>query len=403
VSRGETLDELRRIIRRLQTARPPRPAPEPIDKVLGGEIVDTGAGSILIVRREYPLGHRHGRYALEAAFSLPPAALGLVARAGEAPSDGTRLVFIDTETTGLAGGTGTYAFLVGAAYLEGDRLVVVQHFMRDFDDEPALLLALEPLLAGASGLVTFNGTGFDLPLLETRFILARRRSPATLPHLDLLGPARRVWASRFDDCRLPTLEREVLGLVREQDIAGALIPGLYFDFLRHRNAGTLRAVFAHNRDDVLSLVALLGWFGAALSEPDGGGLSAHERAGLGRLWERVDLDRSLACYEAALAAGLAGEPAQWVRLRLALWQKRRARWDAACSLWEAAAQHRIFDPRPWEELAKFHEHRRRDTVAARTIVSTALDRAAAAGASSRVIDAFTYRLSRLERRLSPST
>ncbi|MGH7278789.1 MAG: ribonuclease H-like domain-containing protein, partial [Candidatus Rokuibacteriota bacterium] len=310
-------------------------------------------------------------------------------------------LFVDTETTGLAGGTGTYAFLVGAARLEGERLVVTQHFMRDFDDEPALLVALEPLLARATGLVTFNGTGFDLPLLETRFILARRRSPAALPHVDLLAPARRVWSSCLADCRLATLEREVLGLVRDQDISGALIPALYFDFLRHRNAAPLRVVFEHNRHDVLSLVALLAWFGAALAGRDDARVSAEESAGLGRLWERVDLDRSLACYEAALATGLAGPSAQWVRLRLARWEKRRARWDAACALWEAAARHRVFDGRPWEELAKFHEHRRRDALSARTIVVEALRAAAKGGAPSSVVHALTHRLGRLDRRLAP--
>ena len=121
------------------------------------------------------------------------------------------LIFLDTETTGLAGGTGTYAFLVGAAQLEDDRVVVTQFFMRDLDEEPALLAALAPLLERATGIVTFNGAGFDLPLLETRFVLARRRWPAALPHLDLLRPARRVWTACLPDCRLPTLEREVFG------------------------------------------------------------------------------------------------------------------------------------------------------------------------------------------------
>src|SRR5439155_23555379 len=102
-------------------------------------------------------------------------------------------------------------------------LVVVQHFMRDFDDEPALLTALEPLLARARAVVTFNGAGFDLPLLETRFVLARRRWPSALPHLDLLRPARRVWTGWLADCRLATPAHEVLGLAREGDVPGGLI------------------------------------------------------------------------------------------------------------------------------------------------------------------------------------
>jgi hypothetical protein len=392
-----SLDDLRRVIRRIETRRPPRAAASPIEEVLGGELVDTGEGSLLVVRREFPLAHRHGRQPIGAAFEAPLDLLSALARVETPLGDARRLVFLDAETTGLAGGTGTYAFLVGAAWLEDDRLVVAQHFMRDFDEEPALLAALAPVLARASGLVTFNGTGFDLPLLETRFILARRRWPATLPHLDLLRPSRRVWTACFADCRLATLEREVIGIVRDNDLPGALIPALYFDFLRSRRAAPLARVLAHNRDDVLALVGLLAWFGSALATPET--LTAQELGGLGRLWEPVDVERSVACYRAALEGGLAGALAQVVRLRLARWEKRLARWDAACSLWEVAARHEQFDPRPWEELAKFHEHRRGDFQMARSIVEDALGLAAGAGASSRVREAFAYRRARLDRRL----
>lgn len=397
---SQTLDDLRRVIRRLESARPPRPAPEPLETVVGGEIVETGAGPLVRVRREFPLSYAHGRLPLEAAFGVSPDVLGLLAGAGEAPADPRRLVFLDTETTGLAGGTGTYAFLVGAGCLDGDRVVVDQYFMRDFDDEPALLAALDPLFAEASGIVTFNGAGFDLPLLETRYVLARRRWPGALAHIDLLRPSRRVWAASLIDCRLITLERDVLGLSRPDDVPGSLIPALYFDFLRSRRAAPLARVFGHNRDDVLSLVALLGWFAGAVARVDGFGLRPEELAGLGRLWERVDPERAAVCYREALDAGLSGLAAHAARLRLARWEKRRARWEAACALWEAASRAEIFDPRPWEELAKFHEHRSRDMALARSIVSTALDLAHAASASARTLETFTHRLGRLNRRLA---
>jgi hypothetical protein len=155
-------------------------------------------------------------------------------------------------------------------------------------------------------------------------------------------------------------------------------------------------VFEHNRADVLTLVALVGWFGRALlADAD---VRPEELAGLGRLWEPVDLERGLACYRAALDGGLPGPVARWARLRLAWWEKRAARWDAECALWQAARQHEVFDPRPWEELAKYHEHRARDLAAARAVVEDALGLARAAGAASRVLQAFTYRLDRLERK-----
>jgi uncharacterized protein len=394
----QTLDELRRIIRRIETRRPPQAAPEPIERIVGGELVDTGAGTLLVVRRVYPLSHRHGRVPLQDVQHAPLDVLARVVRVDAAPLAPDQLLFLDTETTGLAGGTGTYAFLVGAGWIEGDTFVVVQHFMRDLDEEAALLAALAPLLDRAGGVVTFNGGGFDLPLLETRFVLARRRWPSMLAHLDLLRPSRRVWTGCFDDCRLGTLERDVLGLAREQDVPGGLIPTLYFEWLRRKRPGPVARIFAHNRDDVLSLAALVGWFGAALG--DAPTLRAEEWAGLGRLWEPVDVERALECYRVALEAGLAGDAAHWVRLRLAWWEKRAARWETACALWDAARQRDLFDPRPWEELAKFHEHRARDFAAARAVVTDALDLARTAGAAERVLDAFTYRLARIERRLT---
>jgi hypothetical protein len=394
----QSLDDLRRIIRRLEARQPPRAAREPIERVVGGEVVETGAGALLVVRRDYPLGHRHGRVALEGVRRAPVDLLGRLSRLDGPAPDPARLLFLDTETTGLAGGTGTYAFLVGAGRVEDDRFVITQYFMRDLDEEPALLAAVTPLLERADALVTFNGGGFDVPLLETRFVLARRRWPAALRNLDLMRPARRVWTACLDDCRLATLEQAVLGLVRESDVPGGVIPSLYFDWLRARRASPLARVFAHNRDDVLSLAALLGWFAQALGEAPS--LSASEWAGLGRLWEPVDLERALACYRMALERGLAGEHAHVVRLRLAWWEKRAARWDAARALWEMAARHGAFDPRPWEELAKFHEHRRRDFAAAHSVVTAAMDLARAAGVADRVLDAFGHRLGRIERRLA---
>jgi len=141
---AHSLDDLRRVIRRIETRRPKRPVPAPIEEVLGGELVDTGAGPLLVVRREFPLSHQHGRQRLGAALEAPLDLLSAMTRAEQPLADARRLLFLDAETTGLAGGTGTYAFLVGAAWLEEDRLVLTQHFMRDFDEEPALLAALKP-------------------------------------------------------------------------------------------------------------------------------------------------------------------------------------------------------------------------------------------------------------------
>ena len=196
---------------------------------------------------------------------------------------------------------------------------------------------------------------------------------------------------------MSTLEQEVFGLRREGDVPGSLIPSLYFDFLRRRRAGPLAPVFRHNADDVLSLIGLLGWFGHALSQGEDGLDDAFDLIGVARLWERVDPERAVACYRAALAVGLPAPAARAVRLRIASWEKRWFRWDAACALWEEAASATSFDPRPWEELAKYHEHRARNAVTARALVVRALDLARAAGSAGHVLDAFSYRLTRLDR------
>lgn len=392
------LDDLRRVIRRIEGGPARRTTPPTVESVLGGEVLETDAGAVLAVHHDVPLSDTYGPVTLGEVAAIPHATLRLLAPALDDAVDPRGLVFLDTETTGLAGGTGTYAFLVGLARLDGEKLRVTQLFMRDLDEEPALIAALAPILQGATGVVSFNGSGFDVPLLETRFILQRRRWPATLPHVDLMRPARRVWGEWLDDCRLGTLEHRVLRVVRERDVPGYAIPSLYFQFLRRRTAAPLRDVLAHNRHDILALVGLLAWLARAVEGR--AELSAEEHAGLGRLWERADLERACVCYEAALAAGLDGAFAHVVRLRLARWEKRRARWVAARTLWEAATSTPAFDPRPWEELAKFHEHRARDLSTARAVVIRALDLAAAAGAAARVVEAFAHRLARLERRLA---
>src|SRR5207249_272849 len=204
----------------------------------------------------------------------------------------------------------------------------------------------------------------------------RGLAPAPLPRHRDDRPRGPAFPLRSAVGGLTTREREVIGLGRENDVPGALIPALYFGFLRSRRAAPLGRVFDHNRHDVLSLVALLGWFGRALAAPDH--LGAEDLAGLGRLWEPVDLEQALTCYRAALGGDLPGPTAHRVRLRLARWEKRATRWDRACALWEVASRHGAFDREPWEELAKFHEHRRRDLRTARATVAHALELADAA-------------------------
>ena len=403
---GRDLTELTRIIRRIEAKsriRPPAGAPRSLEGLLDGAVEENERGRLLVVRRRFPVDHRHGDQSLLAARDAAPRALSLLARAGADPAEARRLLYLDTETTGLAGGTGTYAFLVGVGFFDGDHFEVRQLFMRDLDEEPALLTHLEEIFQRFDGFVTYNGSGFDLPLLETRFVLGRRRFPGTVFHVDLLGPARRLWSDRLADCRLGTVEQHALRFTRDDDMPGALIPTVYFEYLRRKRPDELPRVFEHNRHDILSLAALTGWVADAVVRAPVPDFEPEALAGLGRLLEPSEPERSLACYRMALDSGLPTPFRERLLLRLAQGEKRRARWDEARALWEAAARGpRDFDPRPWEEIAKVHEHRRRDLPAARRVVEEALELARRHRASERVLAAFEHRLERLARRLERS-
>ncbi|HEX6739383.1 MAG TPA: ribonuclease H-like domain-containing protein, partial [Vicinamibacteria bacterium] len=234
------------------------PPPVPLEELVAGARVANERGEFFRIEDDVHLETHHGAVPLS-RFRLPaPGSVEVLA--GDAGLDGfdlSRAVFLDTETTGLAGGTGTAAFLVGIGFVDGDRFRVRQYFMRDYHEEPALLHGLAEDLARFTHVVTFNGKQFDLPLLETRFHLARERYPLrAAPHLDLLHPARRLWKRRLASCTLQHLEQDLLGLWRRGDVAGSEIPQLYFDYVRRRDARAMARIFRHNRTDVVSLAAL---------------------------------------------------------------------------------------------------------------------------------------------------
>lgn len=349
--------------------------------MLPGREIETEAGPCLMVEARYPAGHVHGGVRLGECLAVPPVGLACLAKA--ARLDGVDLreaVFIDTETTGLAGGTGTTAFLVGVGHFEpvGGEFVVRQLFMREFGEERAMLLALAEMLAPFRYAVSFNGKSFDLPLLETRYVLARlakrRWQPAV--HFDLLHPARRLWRERLGCCNLAAIEEAVLGHRREGDVPSWAIPSVYAAYLREGANGALAKVFEHNRHDLLSLVALTAHLGRRLAEPLGHALGPDELLAVARLYEELGRRAEAAeCLEAALRLiARADGPAELrerVRLALALCCKRDGRRERACELWRELAQGSAAI-RGMIELAKHHEHRERDPAAALDCVEQAL-------------------------------
>lgn len=355
-------------------------------------------------------------FAEPVAFEPHPFALQLLAPdAPEGAGNPEQWLFLDTETTGLAGGTGTYAFLVGIAWWDAGGLEVEQFFMRDHSEEHSVLLALRERLAERPVLVTFNGKSFDWPLLETRFRMTRAITPRKpLAHLDLLHPARQLWRLRLGTARLPELEKHVLGWQRGADVQSELIPQIYFDFLRGGPAEPLLPIFRHNQMDLRGLAALAARVFSVLAAPETSECDALELYGVSRiLRRRGELVRARELYTRTLDAGLAQEFEGNARRELARLAKRTRDYKLANSLWEEFRSIPGGSPEAIEalvELAIHYEHRARDMRRAEQLTREALARLSASLRARRVNtaqyqklrDHLQCRLARLDRKASKS-
>jgi uncharacterized protein YprB with RNaseH-like and TPR domain len=337
---------------------PTRPAPRPLEELVDGMRRENERGEFFVVESSVHLDVRHGDVPLSRLHTVRPETVSVLAAEPDMGDfDLRQAVFLDTETTGLAGGTGTAAFLIGAGWVEGDRFVVRQYFMRDYHEEAALLQGLADDISRFSRIVTYNGKAFDVPLLDSRFHLARRRFPLSdAPHLDLLHPARRLWKARLESCRLQSLEVALLGLRRHGDIPGDEIPQVYFDWVRRRDARLLAKVFEHNRQDIVSLAALAVL--ACQWVEEGRAEDPRDVYSLARVLERARLfERSEKEYRRAVALG-AGELRGPALLRLGARAKGAGDLEEAARLWAEAGE--AGEPEGWRELAMHHEHRSRD-------------------------------------------
>jgi uncharacterized protein len=407
--------------------------------VLGATLLDHPAGPSVVVDRDYPLTHAHGHHAVEryhSAARVSQRALPWFLRKdeglwSEAPPP---LLFFDLETTGLSGGAGTYAFLVGFGFFGDEGFHTRQFFLRGYGEERALLHAVARQLTAGPGptpvLVTYNGRGFDVPLIDTRYQFHRLPSPFdALPHIDMLFPARRLWkrrltpadgsstgsgsqaASRLDDapgsCALTALERDILGLHRQDDVPGWEIPARYFGYARTGDARGLEAVLEHNRLDLLSLAAVSA---VILDMVADGTQSARERPeclALGRLLEYLGrVEDAERCYcaaaaddgmpEAAIDRHVRADALHW----LAIQRRRSRRFHEAADAWRQLAGIPGLEAErkreALEALAIHHEHRAKDLEAARAFALSALQLAD----DARRVDEVRHRLGRLSRKLS---
>ena len=276
-------------------------------------------------------------------------------------ADPEQWLFLDTETTGMAGGSGTYAFLVGIAWWDAGGLEVEQLFMREHSEEHSLLLALAERMAERRVLVTFNGKSFDWPLLETRYRMTRTiKPPAPRAHLDFLHPARNLWRLRLGSARLPELERHVLGWDRGIDVMSELIPSMYFDFLRGGSPEPLVPIFHHNQMDLRGLAALATRVLALLANPERHGQDALELFGVSRICERRGDFRARVLYERSITAELPELAERKARRSLALLAKRAGDLSQAEELWAALLGTSREGLEAYEQLAIHYERRVRD-------------------------------------------
>lgn len=383
---------------------PPKPKSSyEIDAVVPGAFLPTARGDVFITEQVYTLDYCHGLAPI--TCTLP---LSLIAEWAKDPRLAeiqlSRFAFLDTETSGLAGGTGTYAFMVGIARFVEDQMVLRQFFMRDPAEEPAMLEAIAQFLAPAQALVTFNGKAFDAPLLATRYRMHHIPIPfQDYSHLDLLPLARRLWRDRLESRALKYLEQHILGLTRtSEEVPGYEIPWLYFDYLKSGDARPLAGVFYHNAMDVVAMAALLTHVNDVMQHPYEGRVQhGLDFIALGKLLEDLGhWEEAARLFEHGLGLDLTESDFELALKRLSILQKRRGDFQEALRLWEsAAANGHIY---AHIEMAKYYEHKCRDVKTALRWTRSALEHVQQANLPAYMqkhwLGEIAHRLERLERK-----
>ena len=380
-----------------------------LEEALGGAW--TPDGRSFVVERRVSAGAAYGRCRVGQIGAGIQRAAGEARLLGAGAPARPPFVFFDLETTGLSGGAGTHAFLVGYGWFTGDGAWVTwQHLLARHDLERPMLERVEEAFSGAGALVSFNGKSFDAPFLETRYLFHRLEwAGSRLPHLDVLHPARRFWGDRgaarlappSPGCSLIALEQQILGARREGDVAGFEIPSRYFQFVRTGDARPLSAVFEHNRLDLLSLAGLTARLLELVADGPGAAGDAREALALGRLYARAGLDgRAGDAFRHVTDAACAADHQRIDGLReLAAMLRRRRRHEEAAECWrrllEIGSCPRHMAREANEALAIHHEHRVRDLAAAKAFALQSLERV-----EGEEEGAVRHRLARLERKLT---
>ncbi len=372
----EQLEHLRRTVAQIdrryaQPPLPPAALPQPsftprgfVEDLISGNVVETPHGRHFETEKLLARGKRHGSFDIADLWELPPDLLAALSEGAIPDTPPGRWAFLDTETTGLAGGSGTCAFLVGVGRITADGFRVRQFFMRDFAEEPSMLRSLAEHLADFDVLVTYNGKSYDQPLLETRYRMCRTRHPFTrMEHLDVLYGARRMFKLRLENCRLVNLEQTILGLERQGDLPGEMIPYCYFEYLRTQRAWRLAPIFHHNVMDIVTLACLTGLIPAAFRDP----AAICCRHGMDLLgiarWLEVSerLEEAHALMRRAVDLGLPDQHLFRTLFDCAALEKKLGLEHAGiATLTDLTLSPNPYRGRAWQELAKHYERAERN-------------------------------------------
>lgn len=352
-----TREKLEQLIN-LKRDKPEKPKPRPFEA--------QEREPFQFTENPYNLDARYGKISISDGLDISGDTLALLSRDSAFKElDLSTALFFDLETTGLSGGTGVIPFNIGMGYYRDDKFWVAQYFLGELGEEERMIRELSRFLADMDfkSVVTYNGKAFDMPLLETRFIL--HRIPCVLsglPHLDFLCPARNLWKHKYESCRLFYLAREVLMTGRDEDIPSAEIPWRYFQYLKTGNFELIEPILYHNAEDILSLLGVV-IMGASLfaSDLEESGIDAMDFFGAGKVLEKVgEREKAADYFQRALNGSLSEEAGLSTRKRLSLQYKKSQKWENAVLMWQQMAASQtpssdlLFSLR---ELAMYFEHK----------------------------------------------
>lgn len=394
-------DKLQRLIslnREQKPSKPAKPSQPPVEP--------QKREPLLLFENAYPLETSYGKITLSSGLQIKGDVLTWLSRDSAFENlDLSNALFIDLETTGLSGGTGVIPFLIGLGYYRDDRFHVTQFFLGELAEEERMIQEFGQFLSQMNfqSIITFNGKGFDMPLLETRFILHRQPfSLSELPHLDFLYSARSLWRHKHESCRLYHLAREVVQADRAEDIPAAEVPGRFFQYLQTGNFEVIEPVLYHNQEDILSLLGVVIVGSIIFSEAGEEEFAdAMDLYGAGKVMENVgEVEKSVHFFKRALEGQLSEEISLQARRKLSTYFKKGENWERAVSLWKEMSASNRASPNQlysFRELAMYFEHKMKKYEEALKVAEEGL--VLSIGFSPFYEKDFAHRLERLKRKI----